>query len=248
MDRQLVVSELRAIYAVVLKDLQAYYTKPPNLSWGIMFPITLALIFLLVRPLDVATLAPGLIGLSILFGTTSMAAIDITFERRTGTLDRLIQAPISVLGLVLAKTLAATVFGIMMAMTMLVLVEIVLGFFAINWLAFTASVFFSSLTCSAFGVLIAVGVREVFEAQTFLNLFRFPMVFLSGFLLPLSTLPPPLLPISLALPLTYSLELLRYSLTGTTSLINVQLASLVLVTYFSTLYAAAVLMLRSRFR
>ncbi len=144
--RELVVSELRAIYAITLKDLIAYYLKPPNLSWGIFFPITISLIFLLVRPLEVGALAPGLIGVAILFGTTSMAAIDVTFERRTGTLDRLIAAPISIPGLALAKILAATIFGIMMAAVMLIIVTLFLGALIINWFALVVAVCLSAFT------------------------------------------------------------------------------------------------------
>ena len=31
--------ELEGIFAIVEKDLKAYYFKPPNISWGILFPI-----------------------------------------------------------------------------------------------------------------------------------------------------------------------------------------------------------------
>jgi ABC-2 type transport system permease protein len=135
-----------------------------------------------------------------------------------------------------------------MAMVMLAVVAVTLGIFPVSVFAFAASAFFASFTCSVFGVLIAVGVREVFEAQTLLNFFRFPMIFLSGCFLPIAMLPTPLLVLSLLLPLTYALELLRYSLTGAPSLIIVPLSSLVLFIYVLALYAAAVLILRSRFR
>jgi ABC-2 type transport system permease protein len=246
--RKLVGSELRAIYAITRKDLMAYYLKPPNLSWGIFFPITITLIFLLVRPLEVDALAPGLVGVAILFGTTSMAAIDVTFERRTGTLDRLIAAPISIPGLALAKILAATVFGVMMAVVMLLIITFFLGALIVNWLVLSVAVIVSAFTCSVFGVLIAVGVREVFEAQTLLNFFRFPMIFLCGVFFPITQLPVVLLPFGLLLPLTYAVDLLRFSLTGTSSLF-LPLGSVVILTgYFLLLFAASVLILRNRFR
>lgn len=38
------VEELRCVYFMILKDLRAYYVKPPNISWGILFPLVLALL------------------------------------------------------------------------------------------------------------------------------------------------------------------------------------------------------------
>ncbi|MFX1475069.1 MAG: ABC transporter permease [Promethearchaeota archaeon] len=246
--RELFMSELRAIYAITVKDLVAYYLKPPNLSWGIFFPVTITLIFLLVRPLDMVALAPGLIGVAVLFGTTSMAAIDVTFERRTGTLDRLIAAPISIPGLALAKILAATIFGFMMAAVMLIIVTVYLGALIINWSALLVAVSLSAFTCSAFGVLIAVGVREVFEAQTLLNFFRFPMIFLCGVFFPFTQLPVILIPFGLLLPLTYAVDLLRFSLMGTLLLYPPLISASILFGYFLILYTATILLLRNRFR
>ena len=37
--------ELEGLMAIVEKDLKAYYFKPPNISWGILFPLVLALSF-----------------------------------------------------------------------------------------------------------------------------------------------------------------------------------------------------------
>lgn len=42
--------ELRGIYYILLKDLKAYYFKPPNISWGILFPLVLTLAFTLRNP------------------------------------------------------------------------------------------------------------------------------------------------------------------------------------------------------
>jgi len=41
----MLMDELRGIYYILLKDLKAYYFKPPNISWGILFPLVLALAF-----------------------------------------------------------------------------------------------------------------------------------------------------------------------------------------------------------
>jgi len=62
---------------------------------------------------------------------------------------------------------------------------------------------------SFLGLLIAVAVSEVFEAQTFSNFFRFPMIFLCGLFFPIDKLPLFLRPLSYMLPLTYGADVLR---------------------------------------
>ena len=52
-------------------------------------------------------------------------------------------------------------------------------------------------------------MSEVFEAQTFSNFFRFPMIFLCGLFFPVSLLPVWLRPVSYVLPLTYGADLLH---------------------------------------
>ncbi len=63
----------------------------------------------------VELLPPGLMGMSVLFGTTSMLAVTITFERRAHAFDRLLLAPISLGVLVSAKLSGAVVFGVLNA-------------------------------------------------------------------------------------------------------------------------------------
>ena len=59
------------------------------------------------------------------------------------------------------------------------------------------------------GLFIAVSVSEVFEAQTFSNFFRFPMIFLCGRFFPVQALPIFLRPLSYAMPLTYGADALK---------------------------------------
>jgi len=62
------------------------------------------------------------------------------------------------------------------------------------------------------GLFIAVAVNEVFEAQTFSNFFRFPMIFLCGLFFPIEKLPVFLKPLCYALPLTHGVDVLHASI------------------------------------
>jgi ABC-2 type transport system permease protein len=72
-----------------------------------------------------------------------------------------------------------------------------------------AAVVLTSIVSTFLGLFIAVAVSEVFEAQTFSNFFRFPMIFLCGLFFPIERLPILLRPLSYALPLTYGGDVLR---------------------------------------
>ena len=202
-------NELGGIYHILMKDLQAYYLKPPNISWGILFPLVLSLAFLLRNPTGLIELAPGLIAMAAIFGTTSMEAIVITFEKRNGSLERLLLAPISIRSLLVGKILGGTVFGGMISGVMVPITIIMFGMEIVDPILFFGSLILTLLTLSALGALVAVSVTEVFEAQTLSNFFRFPMIFLCGVFIPVEAMPLVLQVVAYLLPLTYSVNALR---------------------------------------
>jgi ABC-2 type transport system permease protein len=202
-------NELSGICFILWKDLRAYYFKPPNISWGLLFPFVLTLAFTLRDPTGLTTLAPGLIAMAAVFGTTSMEAIVITFERRQGALERLLLAPISIRSLLFGKILGGAVFGGMIAGVMILVSVVFFGMNIIDPLLFFGSLVLTLLTLSALGALVAVSVTEVFEAQTLSNFFRFPMIFLCGVFIPVGTMPLLLQLVAYLLPLTYSVNALR---------------------------------------
>jgi ABC-2 type transport system permease protein len=237
-----VMDELEGILAILEKDLRAYYFKPPNISWGILFPIVLALSFSLRNPEGLRELAPGLITMTALFGTTSMEAIVITFEKRVGALERLQLAPITDVSIIIGKVLGGTVFGLIISLVMTMLVTMFLGAAITNLPVFTLTLLLTLVVHSALGALVAVSVKEVFEAQTLSNYFRFPMIFLCGIFLPLEKMPIALQYLAKILPLTYSVETLKtsMSLNISNSLSNI----LILSTYCVILLVASVLFFR----
>lgn len=103
--------QLRRAYYICRKDLRAYYLKPPLISWDLMFPLVMVLAFYLRNPRDIGSAVPGLIGITLLFGATSMEEVVITFEKRIGALERLAMAPVSPAALLLGKVASGALFG-----------------------------------------------------------------------------------------------------------------------------------------
>lgn len=201
-----------AFWNILLKDVRAYYLKPPNISWGLLFPLAWAGMFL-VRSggglEDVRTLLPGVVAVSILFGTTSMLAVTVTFEKKNRSFERLLLAPIPLELLMLAKTGGAVLFGVANAFVPVVMAAFLADLSGVAWGAFVPTVVMIAAASAFLGLFVAVAVSEVFEAQTFSNFFRFPMLFLCGLFFPIGRLPLFLRPFSYALPLTYGVDLLR---------------------------------------
>ena len=77
-----------------------------------------------------------------------------------------------------------------------------------------AAAFLIAVASTFLGLFIAVAVTEVFEAQTFSNFFRFPMIFLCGLFFPVSALPFLLKPVAYLLPLTYGADMLHGAIHG----------------------------------
>lgn len=206
-----------AYWNILRKDMRTYYLKPPNLSWGIIFPLAWTLMFFVKSKtaVDVRELLPGVMALSILFGTTSMLAVTVTFEKKGRSFERLLLAPIPLELLMLAKTSGAVFFGTLNAFVPVAMAAFVTDLGGVVWWQLLAAVVLIAISSTFLGLFIAVSVSEVFEAQTFSNFFRFPMVFLCGLFFPVKMLPVALQPVSYAIPLTYGADVLHQAVNCT---------------------------------
>jgi len=241
----MLADDVRGMLYIALKDLRAYYFKPPNISWGILFPFAFILAFAIRDPGNVRALVPGLLALTVLFGTSSMEAIVIVFERRIGSLERLLLAPIRLPALLAGKLLGGMVFGLTVALVVLLIALAVFGAGGVNWLLLILALLLSAAAFSSLGALVSVAVKEVFEAQTLANFVRFPMMFLGGVFVPVDSLPIGLQIVARALPLTYAVEALRTALSGG-SLLQAALDLGALAAFALVLFALAVRMLARR--
>jgi ABC-2 type transport system permease protein len=238
--------ELKGAFYIALKDLRTYYLKPPNISWGIMFPIVMALAFVLRNPSGIKELAPGLIAMSVLFASTSAEAIVIVFERRTKTLERLLLAPLSIKTILFGKILGGVIFGFLISSIFLTGSVLFLKSSVSNFMFLTLSLLLSTLVFSIFGTFVSVYVKEIFDAMTLANFFRFPMIFLCGVFIPVSSMPSFIQPLAYIFPLTYSVDLIRFFLTGQYDVVNPLISISVLAAYSVVLFYLSVLTLRRR--
>jgi ABC-2 type transport system permease protein len=201
-----------AFWNILVKDMRSYYLKPPNISWGLIFPLAWTGMFFIKSGSgleSVLSILPGVVVVSIIFGTTSMLSVTVTFEKKGRSFDRLLLAPIRLEVLMLAKTSGAILFGVANAFIPIILAGFLTDLSRVAWGAVIPAIFLLAVASTFLGLFIAVSVSEVFEAQTFSNFFRFPMIFLCGLFFPIERLPVFLRPLSYVLPPTYGVDILH---------------------------------------
>ncbi|RKY96310.1 MAG: ABC transporter permease [Candidatus Hydrothermota bacterium] len=236
---------LRGIYYIALKDMRIYYLKPPSVSWGIIFPLSWIFAFYLRNPRSFEELVPGLIAMTILFSTTAAEAVVINFELRLGTLERLLLAPISLPSVLLGKVLGGAFFGLLMSIPVTLISTLALGLHP-SVFKLIVIIIPSLLVFSSLGALLCVMVREVFEAQTLLNLPRFLMIFLCGVVYPIEAMPGALRFVAHLMPLTYTVDGLRRCFSPGSDAV-VYLDALVLVAFFLLFILPAIRLFYSKF-
>lgn len=223
-----------AFWNILSKDMKNYYLKPPNISWGLIFPFAwILMMFLRTKTFNIVEIFPGIIGMSILFGTTSMLAVTITFEKKSRSFERLLLAPISLELLIMAKITGAILFGIFNSILPILISVFYFKASIYNPISLFLGVCLLSIISTLFGLFISVSAKEVFEAQTYSNFFRFPMIFLCGLFVPITTLPIYLRIISYLLPVTYAMDFIRYSIDKSNLISNT--LSLILISVFCLL-------------
>ena len=216
------------VLAIAEKELREYVLKPGSVSWGIIFPLVFTLAFA-IRFGDVDHLAPGLLAISVLFGTTSFVSSSVIFERRLRTFERLLVAPVSYLTVVLAKVLVGSVFGIFVGFVSLLFLRFFMVYPIWNVPLLLVFLILSAMAFSALGLYISLAVENPINAMTWLNLIRLPMMFTSGAIVSLLLFPHWFIAVGLITPMTYAVEGLRFAMLHYYDVVNPLYSLLVLL-------------------
>ena len=206
---------LRGSLVIAEKDARIYYIKPPVIIFGILFPIFFFLAFALGKEVLPYILVPGLVAMTLFFTSSSVGPLVIPWERTARTYERLLTTPVSLFSLRLGDTLAGLVFGIVISSISLIIGFIFFGAKVIHPFLLTGGILSSSLCFSCLGTLLSSpATKNPSQVMMLSTLIRFPLIFISGIFIPLENLPrwgKLLAPIS---PLTYTTDIIRYSLYG----------------------------------
>ena len=212
-------SELRAMRTVWRRDLIRFVNEPMSIGAWLLQP----LLFLLVLGPGLQSLSaastdgvdlttfmfPGVICMALVYSAMFSAA-SLVWDRELGFLRELMVAPVGRSSIILGKclggaTIAATQGVIVLALAGLVHVPydpvLLLGVFGLELLI--------AFTITAFGVMVAICIRQARTFTSVMQLFVFPMMFLSGALYPVAGLPSWLGVLNRLNPLTYVVDPMR---------------------------------------
>lgn len=209
----MIESITKAIH-IAKKDAKIYFFKWPNITFGLFLPAIIYLAFSIGRTTEISYTMPGLVAMAALFGAGAIQSVALPLERATGTFDRLLAAPVSLTTIIVGKALAGFFFGLVLSGIYSVIVIPLSGATLTYPFIFTFGVMLSSFTFSALGVCISAPFRDIPEAMPPATLLRVLMVFLSGVLIPVGTMPNFLQLIAYLLPLTYAVDMLQQAMTG----------------------------------
>ena len=152
---------------------------------------------------------PGVLCFAVTF-SGMLSAASLVWDRELGFLRELTIAPVSRASILLGKCLGGAIIAASQGVILLALAGLVgvpydpvllLGVFALlSLLAFTVT---------AFGLLVAVQIKQAQTFTSIMQLFVIPMVFVSGALYPVSGLPTWLGVLNRIDPLTYAVDPIR---------------------------------------
>lgn len=210
----MVKSQLKRSLAVAEKDIRIYYLKGPVLIFGILFPMFLFLAFSVGRSIPIDAMISSLLSMTLFFTATAVSPVILPWEGSMRTLERLISAPISVPAILLGDVLASFIFGMVISLVPIVF-GLMFGVRIYSPLILGLAILLAAFCFSYLGTLFSTPPTNVpSNIMMISNLFKFPLVFLSGIFIPLEQMPSWGRLVSLISPLTYLTDLIRYSIEG----------------------------------
>lgn len=155
-------------------------------------------------------MAPGMMMMVVMFSVMTGLPRAISHEKEAGTFDGILAAPTSRFSIILGKTIAQSVRGMIQGAVVLLLALTLFGV-TING-PIVLVIFLLLLGIFSFiglGIAITSAARDEETASTFMMVLQFPMLFLSGVFFPVEQMPWYMQYVAKALPLTYATQAMR---------------------------------------
>jgi ABC-2 type transport system permease protein len=163
-------------------------------------------------------LAPGIVGMTLLFAGT-MSGASVIWDKEFGFLKEVLVAPVNRFSVILGRSLGGMTTALIQAL-IIVGIAIAMGVKLSSVSGFFLALIIMILTCAAFtgfGLIIATKLGNLEGFMAIMNLIVFPIFFLSGALFPVQSMPSWLRYVMYINPLTYGIDGLRGTLVGVAS-------------------------------
>jgi len=204
----------RGVTVVTEKDIRIYYTKPPVIIFGLLFPLFMFLAFYLGKEMDFHLFFPGLLAMFLFFIASSVGPLITPWEKQAGTYERLLSFPVTINTIILGDTVAGMIFGIMINLVVLAVGLIFLNY-SLNILLLIIGILLGAFCFSSLGVLLASpSTPNPSNIMMLSSLIRFPLIFVSGIFIPLENLHGIGRMLSYFSPITYLVDIFNFSFRG----------------------------------
>ncbi len=243
-------SQLRAAYAIALKDWKTFWRYPLNAVSNVLQPIIwLTPVYFMGQAFSVNGQANGFAAYSgtadymsfILLGTALSNFIGSVFwgmgyalknDMDAGVLESVWLTPVPRLLLLVGRTLNSILVTAIESLGMLLVAALLFGFHPTgNVLAAFLTTVPMLLGLYGFGFAFAALVLLMREANTLVDISSFLIQLFSGSNFPVNALPRWMIPVALSIPLTYGFDAVRGWLLKTTTLLPLAWEAVILVVF-----------------
>lgn len=215
MNVERIRNELAQAWTVALKDVRVYYLRPGMIMFGFLMPFFMFFSFSVRREVGAAEGVARLLALTVFFTAAAAGPFIIPTERRMGTYDRLLAAPMSLITLLLGKTAVGAFFAIVVSGVSLLAGVLFFGAEILQPGFLVAGVLLGAFSFSTLGLAFgSIPTTNPGDVQMPSTLLRWGLLFISGVFIPLAEMAPAARAIAYLSPLTYAQDLMNHAVLG----------------------------------
>ena len=211
----------RPVYVICLREFIKFFRERSRLLGTLARPVLWLFVVgngmgSLIKPRAgfsyLQFIFPGMIGMTILFSSI-FSSISIVWDREFGFMKEMLVAPISRLSIVIGKTISGTLISVAQAVIILVLIPFLgIHITITQFIEVVAAALLVSLCITSLGILIAARLTSFDGFNIIMNFLVMPMLFLSGAMYPVTSMPSALRHLTLINPLTYGIDTFKHVL------------------------------------
>jgi len=211
---------MEAVFIMLQRQVKLFFRSKPRILGSIaqptLFLLALGLgfgpVFEQTGQVDyVQYLTPGIVGMSLLFGSM-MNGMSLIWDKKFGFLKETLVAPASRISLLIGRCLGGAFTSMFQGIVVLTLSALIMGYSLGHpgvIPLFIIIMLMVAMLFSLLGTIIASRVDDFEAFPTVMNFLIMPMFFLSGAIFPIANLPPSVIAVTQINPMTYGVNLLR---------------------------------------
>jgi ABC-2 type transport system permease protein len=249
----------RVVVAEMKKNIKQYFFTSRVLFWTLALPLGNGLYFyFLYLPFEKGSVdlefnasifTLDLVGFTLIgqllysfFTMMLLAGVTFNRERWQGTLESVLLSPANRIAVLLGMALANALnymwllIGVLLSWVVFLNVNMLIS----DFFALFASILLSYLSLVALGMCFEAFCIHSRRGHMYANMLQEPIMFFSGLIFPLQSMPRALLPVSYLLPLTFGLISIRLTMLGGASIFDVAVPLIILASMVIIFFVLAI--------